>query len=99
MPMSQRRPARSRSRRRRIVLVGLVALVIAFGGYLYASSVVYDAISLTVADCGGRFADGPGFRHCTQLSRGYDGQLRLGDGCLRHGGGDFLHHLWRGNGG
>ena len=53
--MSQTRPARSRPRRRTIVLVGLVALVVAFGAYLYASSVVYDAISLTAADCGGRW--------------------------------------------
>jgi dipeptidyl aminopeptidase/acylaminoacyl peptidase len=43
-------------RRRAIVLVGIIGLALAVGGYLYASSVVYDAISLTVADCGGRFA-------------------------------------------
>jgi dipeptidyl aminopeptidase/acylaminoacyl peptidase len=55
MPMTETRIARSRPRRRTIVLVGLVALVVAFGAYLYASSVVYDAISLTAADCGGRW--------------------------------------------
>jgi uncharacterized protein len=55
MPMSQIRPARSWPRRRTIVLVGVVCLAVALGAYLYASSVVYDAISVTVADCGGRF--------------------------------------------
>src|SRR5258705_4290744 len=55
MPTSQIRPARARPRRRTIVLVGLVALAAGLGAYLYASSVVYDAISLTAADCGGRF--------------------------------------------
>ena len=53
--MSETRTARSRPRRRTIVLVGLATLVLAFGAYLYASSVVYDAISLTAADCGGRW--------------------------------------------
>jgi dipeptidyl aminopeptidase/acylaminoacyl peptidase len=55
MPMSPTRAARYRLRRRTIVLVGLVAVTIASGAYLYASSVVYDAISLTAADCGGRW--------------------------------------------
>ena len=56
MPMSQTiRSPRPRPRRRTVVLVAVVALAVAFAVYLYASSVVYDAISLTVADCGGRF--------------------------------------------
>ena len=55
MPTSQTRPARSRPRRRTIVLIGLLVLTVALGAYLYASSVVYDAISLTAADCGGRW--------------------------------------------
>jgi dipeptidyl aminopeptidase/acylaminoacyl peptidase len=47
---------RTRGRRRAILGVGIIVLAVAVGGYLYASSVVYDKISLTVADCGGRFA-------------------------------------------
>ncbi len=55
-PTTPAKTGGSRRGWRRIAVVGVVvALVLAVVAYLYASSVVYDQISLTAAKCGGRF--------------------------------------------
>ncbi len=43
--------------RKPLVLVGLTLMVALVAGYLYASAVVYDTLSVTHAKCGGRFVD------------------------------------------
>jgi len=43
--------------RRATGVVALVLLVTLVGGYLYASSIVYDKLSVVVAKCNGRFAN------------------------------------------
>lgn len=48
-------PAPRRRWRRPVLLVGLGLVVLALLGYLYASSVIYDDLSVTAAKCGGRF--------------------------------------------
>lgn len=48
---------RQRSWRRRAGLVVLALLAVAFIGYLYASSVIYDKLSMAHAKCGDRFAE------------------------------------------
>jgi dipeptidyl aminopeptidase/acylaminoacyl peptidase len=43
--------------RRAVGLVAIALIVLAGVGYLYASSVIYDELSVTAARCGGRFAE------------------------------------------
>jgi dipeptidyl aminopeptidase/acylaminoacyl peptidase len=46
-----------RSWRRPAIIAVVILLVLAVIAYLYASSVVYDQISVTAANCGGRFTE------------------------------------------
>jgi dipeptidyl aminopeptidase/acylaminoacyl peptidase len=51
------RPRRRHPWRRRAALAIVVLLLLGIAGYTYASLVIYDDLSLTVAHCAGRFAD------------------------------------------
>lgn len=50
------RGVRRAGRRRGAAIGAIVLLVALIGAYLYASSLVYDKLSVVVANCGGRFA-------------------------------------------